>query len=234
MRVKMRQATATSGLFFVSALLYAAAGWSARAELELRVTGDAVAGPVVFSLHSPAAAELVRPVQAQMDQRDRQFSPDLLVVPAGSAVAFPNSDDIRHHVYSFSPARRFELPLYAGSSAEPVEFPVPGVVVLGCNIHDWMQGHILVMDTPYVREALLGSSAEHWLEAPPGDYLLRVWHARLDAESLWIERSVRLEAHETSRVALELPLKPAQAPALSEDAQLRALQERFRALRKEP
>lgn len=200
--------------------LHATGASAARLELQLRIEGEPGDGALVLSLHSPAAAA--------------QVAPTLLVVPVGSRVSFPNSDDIRHHVYSFSTARRFELPLYAGGNAEPVEFPEAGVVVLGCNIHDWMQAHILVMDTPHHREVDPGASAEHWIEAPSGDYVLRVWHARLAGDAPWIERSVRLDDAEVLQLQLPLTLAPPQGPALSEDAQLRALQERFRALRKDP
>src|ERR1700683_3553417 len=73
-----------------------------------------------------------------VDQVDKQFTPYVTPIYVGSRVRFPNKDNIRHQVYSFSPARKFELPLYAGSEAQPVLFDKPGVVVLGCNIHDWM------------------------------------------------------------------------------------------------
>jgi hypothetical protein len=64
-------------------------------------------------------------------------------------VAFPNSNEIRHHAYSFSAPKRFEVPLDKDTSANPVLFDRPGMVVLGCNIHDWMLGYIYVADTPY-------------------------------------------------------------------------------------
>lgn len=86
---------------------------------------------------------------AIMDQRNKQFVPSVLAVRSGTAVKFPNSDDIRHHVYSFSPTKRFELRLYKGTPSEPVLFDKPGVVVLGCNIHDWMVGYVYVTDDPW-------------------------------------------------------------------------------------
>lgn len=81
---------------------------------------------------------------AVMDQIDQQFFPHILVVEKGQAVSFPNSDDIKHHVYSFSPTKTFEQQLYKGKSADPILFEQPGIVELGCNIHDWMQGFIYV------------------------------------------------------------------------------------------
>jgi plastocyanin len=79
-----------------------------------------------------------------MDQVDKQFSPYVLLVQKGQAVDFPNSDDIRHHVYSFSQPKQFEIKLFSGGEAQPVTFENEGVVVLGCNIHDSMIGYIYV------------------------------------------------------------------------------------------
>ncbi len=83
-----------------------------------------------------------------MDQKKRQFSPRILVAQRGQLVAFPNSDNIRHHVYSFSDAKAFELKLYSGENTEPVMFEQSGIVTLGCNIHDRMLGFIYVNDMP--------------------------------------------------------------------------------------
>jgi plastocyanin len=79
-----------------------------------------------------------------MDQVDKRFLPDLLLIKQGQSVLFPNSDNIRHHVYSFSPAKPFELKLYAGKPKSSVEFEQNGVVIVGCNIHDSMVGSIYV------------------------------------------------------------------------------------------
>jgi len=84
--------------------------------------------------------------QAVIDQVNEQFSPQLLIVNTGSEVSFPNSDKTRHHVYSFSPAKVFELPLYASSEVERVTFDTPGLVHLGCNIHDHMSATLIVSD----------------------------------------------------------------------------------------
>lgn len=84
-----------------------------------------------------------------MDQINKSFVPDILVVPKNSLVSFPNSDDIRHHVYSFSKAKTFELKLYAGKPKNPVRFEQSGVVVMGCNIHDSMVGYIYVTEKAF-------------------------------------------------------------------------------------
>src|SRR5438132_7382630 len=84
-----------------------------------------------------------------MDQVDRAFAPDLLVVPIGSTVEFPNSDSVSHQIYSFSQPKRFKLPLYHGKPYPPVQFDQAGVVTLGCNIHDDMLAYLLVTDAPW-------------------------------------------------------------------------------------
>ena len=83
---------------------------------------------------------------AIMDQVDRQFLPRVIAIQKGQRVKFPNSDDIRHHVYSFSPTKPFEIKLYKGSNVDPVLFDKAGIGTLGCNIHDGMVGHIYVSD----------------------------------------------------------------------------------------
>jgi plastocyanin len=140
--------------------------------------GKALPDAAVF-LESREARLLVKPMQgAEMAQANKQFDPRVLVVPLGTAVAFPNRDTVRHHVYSFSPAKTFELKLYAGVAANPVMFDRVGIAVLGCNIHDNMTAWVVVVDTPYY-----GRSPKSGLVAlanvPAGTYRLRVWHPGL-------------------------------------------------------
>lgn len=109
-----------------------------------------------------------------MDQVNLQFAPYVLIVQQGQSVSFPNSDNIRHHVYSFSSAKTFEIKLYAAHPGAPLVFDQPGVVVLGCNIHDGMIGYIYVAGFGPVgktdSEGLLS------IQAPPGFARLAVWH----------------------------------------------------------
>jgi plastocyanin len=114
---------------------------------------------------------------ARIEQFDREFVPYLSIVQRGAAVQFPNRDRIKHHVYSFSPAKIFEIKLYAGQPAKPVVFDQSGEVVLGCNIHDWMQAHVLVVDTPWFGKT--GTDGMVRIGGmPAGRYRLRVWHPR--------------------------------------------------------
>jgi plastocyanin len=119
---------------------------------------------------------------AQMAQRQRQFQPYVLVVQTGTAVSFPNFDTVRHHVYSFSDAKKFDIKLYAGTPAKPEVFDKPGVATLGCNIHDRMSAHIVVVDTPIFAKS--DASGLVTLDLPPGDHLMMYWHPRLGITAL--------------------------------------------------
>lgn len=112
--------------------------------------------------------------EASIDQIDKRFIPRVNVVRTGTQITFPNSDRIRHQVYSFSKPKQFTLKLYAGSPKTPITFDQPGLVVLGCNIHDNMVGFVAVVDSPYfAKTANAGTAA---LTLPAGRYRLRVWH----------------------------------------------------------
>ena len=84
-----------------------------------------------------------------IDQVDKEFINHVTPVQTGTKISFPNHDQIRHHVYSFSYAKNFEIPLYKGIPVDPITFDQAGVVVLGCNIHDQMSAYIVVVDSPY-------------------------------------------------------------------------------------
>ncbi|SHL66416.1 hypothetical protein [Phytopseudomonas punonensis] len=142
---------------------------------------DAKGAPLanaVVTLSSKTGASTAAPGTAMMDQQDMRFVPSVLAVRSGTAVTFPNRDDIRHQVYSFSPAKRFELRLYQGTPSSPVIFDKPGLVVLGCNIHDWMVGYIYVTDDPWfaVSDAQGHVSFDN---LPAGDYQVTLWHSAL-------------------------------------------------------
>lgn len=132
---------------------------------------------VVVALRSPSVIAL-KPASAVIDQRAQQFAPSVLAVRTGTAVSFPNSDDIRHHVYSFSVAKRFELRLYQGTPSEPVVFDTPGVVVLGCNIHDWMVGYVYVTDDPWF--AVTDAQGRLRIDdLPEGRFSVSLWHPQI-------------------------------------------------------
>jgi plastocyanin len=132
---------------------------------------------VIFDPLDSAAPD--KPATAVIDQVNKRFVPRVSVVRTGTAVTLPNSDHIRHQVYSFSPAKTFSLKLYAGSPAADVVFDKPGLVVLGCNIHDTMVGFVGVADSPYFGK--IGGADGILLDLPAGHYRLRIWHPNLAA-----------------------------------------------------
>jgi plastocyanin len=149
------------------------------------------------------------PLEAVMDQVNRAFEPDLLVVPVNSTVSFPNSDTVSHQIYSFSPAKRFQLPLYRGKQYPPVRFDQPGLVTLGCNIHDEMLAYVVVTDAPFFgRTAADGTWSA---EVPSGGYRVAIWHPRIRDEDKDLRGETTVTEAAAGRLTLQLKklLKPA-------------------------
>lgn len=132
--------------------------------------GDAVVWAVADGGHAPTDGRT-----AVMDQKNRTFIPHVLPVQTGTAVDFPNSDDVLHHVYSFSAAKAFQLPLYKGRPPAPVVFDQGGVVEIGCNIHDRMSAFIIVVDTPHFGKSD-GDGAVTLRGLPPASYTVSLWY----------------------------------------------------------
>src|SRR6202166_3558982 len=171
--------------------------------------GKLVADAVVLAVPvDPRSALHARPPADAVDQVDKQFVPYVKPIFVGSTVRFPNSDKIRHQVYSFSPAKKFELPLYAGTDAQPVVFDKPGVVVLGCNIHDWMIGYIYVSETPFFAKTEAAGTATID-DMPPGEYTVRIWHPSMEHGEETTARRVTLNADGSANLEWEVGLKPA-------------------------
>ena len=168
--------------------------------------GHPVAGAVVF-VQEPIDDGANEKRTAVMDQFNKTFIPGVLPVVVGAQVKFPNRDQIRHHVYSFSRAKRFELPLYTGEEAPPVTFDKPGVVQIGCNIHDWMSAVILVL--PNSHFAVTDESGVFTLnDAPEGSYSLAAWHERSRAKIEDTSKQVQAGADRTDltfKLALSAP-----------------------------
>ena len=126
------------------------------------------------------------PPKGRIVQRDREFLPFVTVVQVGTRVAFPNNDNLLHHVYSFSRAKTFEIKLYLGEAPSEVLFDTAGVVALGCNIHDWMEAYVLVVDSPYFARSDVHGWAR-FRDIPPGRYRLSLWHPHQDNEHVQVD-----------------------------------------------
>jgi plastocyanin len=165
--------------FFAALSLAATASSAANVDVQLT---DAAGSPLTDAvvMLEPVGARLpVKPLQgAQIVQHDRQFDPPVTVVTTGSAVTFPNQDTVKHHVYSYSAAKTFQIKLYAGVPHTPIVFDKPGVAVLGCNIHDNMIAWVVVSDTPLWARSAAGGHAK-LVDVPPGSYQMHVWHSSL-------------------------------------------------------
>jgi plastocyanin len=201
----------TAGALLVFAAL-GAVGPAVGATLVINVQtadGHALAGAVITVRPLDGAPRKPAAVHAVMDQVDRAFEPDLLVVPVGSTVEFPNSDSVSHQIYSFSPAKRFQLPLYRGKPYPPVRFEQVGVVTLGCNIHDEMLAYLLVTDAPYFGRT--NGSGGWSADVPRGRYHVAIWHPRLRDSAADLERE--LTVGDTDRADLTLRLAKALEPA---------------------
>ena len=141
-------------------------------------------------------------------QQNLKFSPFVLIVPVGADVSFPNRDTVRHHVYSFSPAKPFELKLYGSDqAARAVPFDKAGVVALGCNIHDSMVAFIRVVATPFAAKTDATGHAR-LRGAPSGGTTLTIWHPYLKAPRNELARPVNLGANETN-MTLDVDLRAA-------------------------
>jgi plastocyanin len=160
-------------------LMFATASAAADLSVTVRTTSGRPVADAVVSLYPAAGTPPISQAHfdwpMQMAQQHLQFNPFVLVAPVGATVAFPNLDDVRHHVYSFSPIHPFQLKLYGQDETRTVRFDVPGAIALGCNIHDQMIGFIKVVDTPYA--AKTGADGVAVLHgAPAGSASLHVWH----------------------------------------------------------
>jgi plastocyanin len=187
-------------------LMAAGAGASGIAVQVADSSGAPLADAVVW-LEPEAGQNLPKPVKpAEIEQKGLKFMPLVTVVQTGSRIEFPNNDKVRHHIYSFSPAHKFDQKLYSGTSATPQIFDKAGIVVLGCNIHDKMVAYVRVVDTPYF--AKTGATGTGRAEAPAGKYLLKVWHFNMAGGQL-AEQPVTVKAgEEFASAAFRLAMKP--------------------------
>jgi plastocyanin len=161
--------------------------------------GNPLEDVVVWAMPKGTAPARTRP--AAVEQRNKTFIPLVSVVQTGTLVNFPNRDEIRHHVYSFSPAKRFEIKLYAGTPVDPIAFDKPGEVVLGCNIHDHMIAYIYVVDSPWFAKTDKDGNAR--IDAvPAGEYDVNAWYYAQDKSPAAL--SMRLRGDEAGTATFSI------------------------------
>lgn len=165
---------------------------------------DAVVLADALSAQKPSS---LAPAPAEVDQIDKEFVPYVTPVQVGTLVNFPNKDNVRHHVYSFSAGKKFDLPLYSGTSAPPIVFDKPGIIVIGCNIHDWMIGYIYVAETKYF--AKTNKDGVAILKDVPSDgYNVHIWHPDMKETEQQTSRSIDIKNINESTLRWQITLKP--------------------------
>jgi plastocyanin len=191
------------------------------AELTISIAdarGRAVADAVVIATTRGGERDASPAMPVVMDQVNKAFVPSVLVVRTGTPVIFPNSDTIAHQVYSFSAAKRFELGLYRGHPHAPIVLDQPGLVVLGCNIHDNMVGYIVVTDSPY-----FGKSDERgqlrMSALPAAEYDVTIWSPHLPREADMLTQHIKLSDAASGRT--EFRLRQALPPSASTNSDAR-------------
>ena len=187
------------------ALLLAASLAGHAATLEV-IVKDSRGGPVedaVAWVMPKAGPAPQRRREAAIGQKDKTFIPRVTVIQTGTPVQFPNQDPIRHHVYSFSTPKPFEIKLYAGTPVAPIVFDKPGEVVLGCNIHDHMIAFVYIVDTPWFAKTAPDGTAR--IEGlPAGDYDVHLAHYRQQAPQA--PAPLKLRGDETAASAFTVTL----------------------------
>jgi plastocyanin len=165
--------------------------------------GEPVADAVVSLIPLDTAPPPV-PANASVEiaQQEQEFTAYVTVVQTGTKVVFPNRDTVQHHVYSLSKPKKFELPLYNPGEAESLVFDLPGLVTVGCNIHDWMITHLVVVPTPWFAKS--GPQGPVKISAPAGRYRREVWHPRGSATA----KELTLTDNSPVSEAITLTLKP--------------------------
>jgi plastocyanin len=158
--------------------------------------GAPVSGVVIYAEEIEGRSFPAPKERFVMNTVDLEFKPKLLAVQVGSVVDFPNEDEVHHHLYSFSKAKKFNRPLYKGKDAKAVVFDRAGIVKVGCNIHDWMKGAILVSPTPYF--AVTDETGTASIIAPPQTLKFSVYHPRLKGKPEKTTQTLTLKGDRTA------------------------------------
>jgi plastocyanin len=170
---------------------------------------DAVGKPVadvVVVAEAEGGAPLPKMLRpGEIEQRGLKFVPLVSVIQTGSQMSFPNNDRVKHHIYSFSPAKKFDQKLYSGVAAAPQVFDKAGTVVLGCNIHDRMVAYVKVVDSPFFAKTDGAGVAR--IALPAGaKYTVSAWHYHLSAPVP--DQTLVLKGEAGAALTFKIALKP--------------------------
>ena len=189
------------------ALFVATPGLTAQISAQIMdPTGQPIEDAVVYATMLSGVVPSRPKREVSVEQINKEFVPLVSVLQSGTMVNFPNRDKVRHHVYSFSPAKTFEIKLYSGVPGKPIVFDKPGEVVLGCNIHDSMIAYMLVVDTPFYAKAdKRGTAVIENL--PTGDYEVYLWYPGTSASGSAKPQKIKLRANEAAALTFAFPLK---------------------------
>lgn len=160
----------------------------------------------VVYIESNRLKDANKKLQQDIIQKGKQFNPLVTVIQTGTSINFPNRDKVRHHVYSFSPAKKFELKLYSGVPTTPVVFDQAGTVVLGCNIHDRMLAYVYIVDTPLFAKSNQDGLAS-FTNIPSGTHTINVWHYALRQEGVPVKQKVNLDEN-NQQLSVTLDINP--------------------------
>jgi plastocyanin len=184
-------------------------GMVQAASLSVQVT-DAAGQPLVDTVvyaESAGSQPAARHQKTEIEQRGRKFAPLVTVVQTGAEISFPNNDTVRHHVYSFSSAKTFDIKLYSGTPGTPILFDKAGTVIIGCNIHDQMVAYIQIVSTPYFGKTDAAGRVK--LDGlAPGKYQLKAWHYVMSPGTAVPEQALTVGATDATaafKLAIKVP-----------------------------
>ena len=182
--------------------------WAQAADIKIQLVDKKGRGvsQAYIELLSTNGANRVKPTTATIDQVDKEFVPLVSAIPQGSTVSFPNSDNIHHQIYSFSKAKKFDLPLLGKNETKNITFEKPGIVSLGCNIHDWMLSYIYIFESEFLLQSDQNGLAA-FSDIPPGEYTLRIWSPRLKSTSNVISQTVSITEGNNPTLTQELNVR---------------------------
>lgn len=195
----------------LSLVAITAAPYAAAFELDIQLNDKhgnlaKIQGAVAYltpTFDIPDTAQAMPHSVRDIAQENRKFTPQISVIRKSGTLRFPNKDNVNHHVYSFSKPLAFELPLYKGSNVPELKAINAGEVILGCNIHDWMIGYLLIVDTPFYQQN--ESANWHFSDLPPGEYELAIWHPQINKQEA-LTQKIALTENTTLNLNLKLEL----------------------------